>query len=123
MTKSTNKHQFPLGDKVYQLQKYLQKLIHNFRKEHKYSLGEKIMQKSWELSDVIYQANNCPVKTRAKHIQQASTVFDQLENRIKMAYDLKLISHKQMGQIVKQSEEIGKMLTGWLKWAEKQSAN
>jgi hypothetical protein len=123
MTKNSNQRHFPLGDKVYQLQTYLQQLVHNFRKEHKYSLGEKIMQKSWELSDVIYQANNCQIKARAKYIQQASTVFDQLENRIKMAYDLKLISHKQMGKIVKQSEEIGKMLTGWLRWAKKQSSS
>jgi hypothetical protein len=123
MTKLSNKRHFPLGDKVYQLQKYLQKLIHNFRREHKYNLGENIMQKSWELSDVIYQANNCPVKARSKYIQQASTIFDQLENRIKMAHDLKLISHKQMGEIAKQSEEIGKMLTGWLRWAKKQTSS
>ena len=123
MNKNTNKRHFSLGDKVYQLQKYLKKLIHNFRKEYKYSLGEKIIQKNWELSDIIYQANNCPVKARAKYIKQASAVFDQLKNRIKMAYDLNLISHKQLGQIIKQSEEIGKMLAGWLRWAEKQSSN
>lgn len=123
MSKNSNKRHFPLGDKVYQLQKYLQKLVHNFRKEYKYSLGEKIMQKCWELSDTIYQANNCRVNTRAKHIQQASLIFDQFKNRIKMAYDLKLISQKQMGQIAQQLEEIGKMLSGWLRWARKQSSS
>jgi len=37
-----------------------------------------------------------------------------------MAHELKLISHKQYSYIIQQNEEIGKMLSGWLKWAKKQ---
>ncbi len=117
-----NKRHFPIGDKAYQLQLYLQQLIHNFRKEYKYDLGREISQKSWEVSDLIYQANSTSVSNRPALIEAASIAFDQLKNRVSMAYDLKLISHKQLAHIVSYYEELGKMMTGWKRWSEKQSS-
>lgn len=91
-----------------------------FRKEYKYDLGGSLLEKGWKAMDAVYKANNLPPKQRKASIIQASTYFDQLKNRIKMAHDLKLISHKQLGHIIKQGQEIGKMLAGWKRWAQKQ---
>ena len=57
---------------------------------------------------------------KPKKIRQASAVFDQLKTRLRMAHELNLFSHKKYAYIIEQNEKIGKMINGWLKWAEKQ---
>jgi hypothetical protein len=34
-----------------------------------------------------------------------------------MDYELKLLSHQKYAYIIEQNEEIGKMISGWLRWA------
>lgn len=116
----TRPNDLPLYLCLYKLLKYFYLLIHNFRKEYKYTLGQSILNLAWKTLDLIILANILPNREKPKIIQQASAVFDQLKTRLRMAYELKLITHKKFAYIIKQNEEIGKMISGWLNWAEKQ---
>jgi four helix bundle protein len=111
----------PLYLALYKHQKYLYKLIHHFKKEYKYTLGEKILELNWQTLDLVIEANCLPNKQKLPKISQASASFDKLKTRLRMAHELKQISHKKYSYIIKQNKEIGKMLTGWLKWAEKKA--
>ena len=51
-------------------------------------------------------------------IQQASASFDSLKSRLRMAHELKLISHQKYAHIITKNEEIGNMLAGWSAWAK-----
>jgi hypothetical protein len=121
MSQANNQTNFPLGYKLQRLQHELYQKVHHFRKEYKYTLGQAILTKCWQVMDGVYQANNLEPNKRKQPIIDACIAFDQLKNRLKMAHDLKLISHQQLGHLSKQLVEIGKMLTGWKKWAQKQS--
>lgn len=114
--------QLPLYVTAYQHQLYLYKLVHNFSKTYKYTLGQELLNLHWQMLDLIILANSLPNSDKPPHIKKASLVFDQYKYRVKMAYDLKLISSAKYGYIMTVHEEMGKMLTGWLRWAKKQSA-
>ena len=111
-------NELPLYLAMFKLQKYLYLMIKHLPKQYKYTLGESILQKGQETLDYIIQANTLPNHEKALKITSASVSFDQLKTRLRITYELKLISHKKYGFIITQNEEIGKMLNGWLKWAE-----
>jgi len=110
----------PLYLILYKHQKYLYLLVHHFPKSYKYTLGQSILDLSWETLDLVIWANSLPNQEKPKIISQSSIAFDQLKVRLRMAYELKLISPHKHDYIIEQHEEIGKMILGWLKWAKKQ---
>lgn len=109
--------QLPLYLALYKLLKYLYGLIGNFRKEYKYTLGQTILDLAWETLDFVILANCLPNKEKLPKIRYASASFDKLKVRLRMAHELKLISHKKYDFLIIQNQEIGKMLSGWLDWA------
>ena len=111
----------PLYIAIFKLLKYLYLLVQRFKKEYKYTLGQSIIDCTWEILDKIFTTNTLPNTQKAKYIRQASTSFDKLKIRLRVAYELNLIAYKQYTYIISQNEEIAKMLNGWLKWAENQS--
>ena len=116
----TKPNDLPLYLCLYKLTKYLYLLIHHFKKEYKYTLGQSILDLSWKTLDLVILANALSNQEKPVKIRQASAVFDQLKTRLRMAHEIKLISHKKFAYIIIQNEEIGKMLSGWLKWAKDQ---
>jgi hypothetical protein len=108
----------PIYLAMYKLQKYLYIIVKQYPKEYKYTLGNSILEKGQEILDYIIQANILTNKEKASIISSTSVVFDQLKIRLRMSYDLHLISHSRYAFIITQNKEIGNMLNGWLKWAE-----
>ncbi|MGI5828282.1 MAG: four helix bundle protein [Patescibacteria group bacterium] len=115
---NTNKPEIYLA--LYELTKYLYCVHRNMPKQFKYTLGQGILDLSWGCLDIVLVANRLPNKEKFQKILYASGVFDQLKARLRMAHELKLLSHNQYAYIIEQNEEIGKMLTGWLNWAKRQ---
>lgn len=109
----------PLYLAVYKLTKYLYILVKNFPKAYKYTLGQNILDLSWETLDCVILANSLPNKQKPDHIRQASTAFDKSKIRLRLAHEIKIISDRKRAHLMEKNEEIGKMLAGWLKWAEK----
>lgn len=109
----------PLYLAVYKLTKYLYLLVKNFPKAYKFTLGQNILDLAWETLDCTILANSLPNKQKPPAIRQASVAFDKLKIRLRLAHEIKLISNRKRGFLIEKNEEIGKMLAGWLKWAEK----
>jgi len=82
-------------------------------------LGQDILDLSWKTLDLVITANSLPNKQKPPVIKKASVCFDKLKARIKMAHELKLINNKRYAYLIEKNGEIGKMLSGWLGWAEK----
>lgn len=106
--------------KIYKQIKYLYGIIHHFKKEYKYTLGQSILDTGWRLLDLVIRANALPNCQKSVVIAQASAYFDRLKTRERMAHELGLISHQKFAYIIEQNEEIGRMLGGWLSWAKSQ---
>ncbi len=111
----------PLYLKIFQMTKYLHQVIKNFPREYKYSLGDEIQKLAWRCVDEFLEANNCPNSEKFPKILALCNSFDQLKARLRMGYDLKLITEKQFVHLqAGYIAGIGEMLGGWLKWGEKQ---
>ena len=115
MTKTDN---LPLYLCLYKLVQYFYLLIHNFPKEYKYTLGQSILDLGWETLDLVILANTLPNCDKGVKIRRVSICFDQLKTRLRMAHELKLFSLKKYSYIIEQNEEIGRMIAGWLRWAQ-----
>ena len=82
-------------------------------------MGQNILDLAWETLDFVILANSLPNKEKPNPILQASIAFDKLKIRLRLAHEIKLINHRIQAFLAEKNEEIGKMLAGWLKWAEK----
>lgn len=114
----SNSQHLPLYLKIYQLIKFLYGRIRNFPKQYKYTLGENILNLSWQCLDLVLEVNALPDKEKQPKISDLSVTFDQLKIRLRMAQELNLISKRQFAHIqTNYIKEIGGMIGGWLKWA------
>jgi len=114
----SNSQHLPLYLKIYQLIKFLYERVRNFPKQYKYSLGQNILDLSWQCLDLVLEANILPNEKKHPKILELSIVFDKLKIRLRMAQELDLISKRQFVHIqIYYIKEIGEMVGGWLKWA------
>lgn len=113
----------PLYRSMYTLIIYLYTLVRHFPKEYKYTLGQSILDTGWDTLDSIVIANSLPNDRKADVLHTGSGSFDRLKTRLRVAHELKLITPKRYTYLMSQNEELGKMLGGWLSWADgKESA-
>ena len=107
----------PLYLRLISLLKIDYEVVHNLPKEYKYSLGEDIISKTWNLVDMFIKAQ-CQSNDHANKVKLISLMnleFDSLKLRIRFLSELKLISLAKSGQFVELTVEIGKMLGSWQK--------
>ncbi len=94
-------------------------LVHNFPKEYKYTLGKDILDMSWKTLDFVILTNTIENKEKYKYIEKTIALFNSLKYRIRIGYELKIISSKQYSFILKQAVQINKMLKGWYTWSKR----
>ncbi len=114
----SNEKEAPIYLKLYLLIKELDKMVKDFPKHQKYTLGNQTMEMAWECIDLVIEANNSLFYQKKQKISQLSNSFDKLKIRIRMAQELGLISTGQFAHIQSQyMSEIGEMIGGWWKWS------
>jgi hypothetical protein len=99
--------------KVYDLIGYLHKEIARFPKSEKPVLGRRIYDSLLQIMEYIITANEESIK--GQYLKKASVELEKLRIFIRLANDFCLISTSKYGVICKNTNEIGKMLGGWIK--------
>lgn len=108
----------PIYLKLYLLIKELDKMVKDFPKHQKYTLGNKTLELAWNCIDLVIEANNASFYQKKHKISELSDCFDKLKIRIRMAQELNLISIGQFAHLQSQYiPEIGEMIGGWWKWS------
>ncbi len=107
----------PIFQKSYILTVHIYRASSNFKREYKYTLGEKLKNLCNELLDLVVEANSA--KEKIKFIEKLDKKLETLRIHLTLSYDLKAISPGQMEVLNKQINEIGKQIGGWQKWAVK----
>jgi len=109
----------PLYIKLVHLLKKEYIIVHNLPKEYKFSLGQDIINRTWELLDLFmmaqftYKAPEHEQKT--KIIANLNLRFEELKLRLRFLSELKFISLRQVTILNSQIIEIGKMIGSWCK--------
>jgi len=107
----------PIYVKTYEFIKYIYRIIQQFRKEYKHTLGAEIQQIAWQILDEVIKTNSLPDSQKEDSIQEISYLFDKFKIRFRFAYEIGLMTNRKFGVAQQQIEEIGKMIGGWQKWA------
>lgn len=109
----------PLYLKLIHLLKTEYPIVHQLPKEYKFSLGEDILKRTWELVDlfILAQTTNQLDREMSKIqiIKRLNQQFDSLKLRIRFLSELKVISLGQSVQLSEALVEIGKMIGSWVK--------
>jgi hypothetical protein len=85
----------------------------NFKREYKYTVGEKLKNETLALIVLVYGANS--LKNKVEIIQQAREQIELIRLLIRVLKDLKQISLKSFVRINEQIENVSKQLAGWQK--------
>ncbi len=102
--------------KFFSLLKFHYQAVKHFRKEHKYTLGERILKLNWSCLSLVTEANACVGKRKVQRIRMLSARFDQLKMSLRIAQELDLLSEKQFTHIHNTYlREIGRIIGGWIK--------
>ncbi len=104
-------HTLPIYKDTYKLILLLFERTSNFGREYKYTLGQDIKRDGINLVRSIYRANRS--KAKSEHLEEFLDDFEILKLEIRLCKDLKLISIKQLAEISKMLDIIGKQATAW----------
>jgi len=99
--------------KSYDLMVRVYEETHNFSREYKYSLGQKIKDVCLELLNLIIIANS--EREKKPYLKKANQQVDKLRIYIRLCHSLNIIGKKKYEVLSKYIDEIGRMAGGWLK--------
>lgn len=107
----------PIFQLAYKLTLEIYQTTHQFSREYKYTLGQKLKEISAEFLDFIVVANSQENKLSA--LKEARLRLERLRIHIRLACDLKIISLKKYESAFRSLEDLSKQLSGWQEWALK----
>lgn len=107
--------QLPLYLKLVNLLKIFYPLVHELPKEYKFSLGQDIINRNWELLDLFILSQTAPSgPTKLETIKKLNREFDLFKLRVRFLSELELISLGQSTVLAADIVEIGNMIGSWL---------
>lgn len=107
----------PIFQLAYKLTLEIYQITHNFSREYKYTLGQKLKEISADFLDFIVLANS--QENKIPSLKEARLRLERLRIHIRLACDLKIISFKKYELLSRSLEELSKQLAGWQDWALK----
>ncbi len=99
--------------KHYDLMIYLFPIINRFPKSQRFVLGQQIQNQMLEIGKMIVHANK--LKQKRGKLYEIDIELEKLRLMMRLAKDLGLISVKRYGILCERTDEIGRLLGGWLK--------
>jgi hypothetical protein len=104
-------HTLPIYIDTYKLILLIFERTSNFGREYKYTLGQDMKRDGINLVRSIYRANRS--KDKRQYLEEFLDNFEILKLEVRLCTDLKLISTKQLAEISKMLDIIGKQATAW----------
>lgn len=84
-------------------------------RKDRYTLGQKCEIAILEVLESIIIASNLPKQEKLPVLKKASMKLDIVRVFLKLARDVKALENKKYQLLESQTEEIGRMLGGWIK--------
>ena len=88
-------------------------IVPHIQKNARYTIGARIENKLLDLLELGYITYFSKKEEKIEKISECIFLLDKLKFIISVAWDAKLISHKQYEEIALKLEEVGRMLWGW----------
>lgn len=114
-----NYDHLPLFKSAFTLCLEMYKITKNFGREYKYTLGERIKEKSHVMLDIIIETNSLDNVRKVNSLRKLLLETEKLKMCLRISCHLKLISPKALGKSAENIEEICKQSYGWMNYASK----
>lgn len=107
------KDEYEVIDRTYELIKWFLGHITRFPRSHRYTLGERIELKLYDVLDRLLRARYCERAQRGGELTEANLQLQTLRFMTRLSFELKLLPTNSYGHAAKELEEIGRMIGGW----------
>ncbi len=115
--------QLPIYKKALELIVFLENAVRGFSRFHKYSIGERLRQTSWEVITLVVRANNTPVKVRRDLLVALRDKIEEVSIALAVAKELEaFVNHNSYRLAAKMAIDMGRQSEGWLKSVEQPSS-
>ena len=99
--------------KTYDLIKYYVPIIERFPKVHKFTVGDRIIHQLYDVLEGLIKAKYANRKLNS--LSSLNVQLDILRHQTRLLLDFQLIPLKRYEYVIKQIDEIGIELGGWIK--------
>jgi hypothetical protein len=93
-------------------------IVPHIPKTSRYTIGTRIENKFLDLLECAYRSYFTEKDRKLEYINRCIVILDTLKFLVHIAWEAKIISHKQCEDMGLKLDEIGKMLGGWKKGLE-----
>ena len=105
---------------MYDLTKMIVEVKRNVSREHKYDLGNRLLDKAVECCELV-QCANSDKSQRTAYLQDFARCFGSLRLYLRLCRDFRQIPNDKFGLMLQLASEIGKQSTAWRKSASAKS--
>ncbi len=110
--------ELPIIQKTYDLIKWYIPILNRLPKDHRFALGERIVNHLYDLLEELIQLRYASEKLT--RLQSLNIQLNILRYQTRLLYDFQLISAQRYKYVNEQFKDIGMDLGGWIKQQQKQ---
>jgi hypothetical protein len=89
--------------------------VTKFPRSYRFTLGERIERRLYNILEGLVRARFSKVSTKNKHLEAVNLDLEVFRHEIRMAYDLKLLSLRQVEHCARLTDVVGRQIGGWVK--------
>ena len=113
----------PIYKKAIELVVFIENAVRGFARYHKYSIGTRLRETSWEVITLIVKANNTPAGSRRDLLIELRDKAEEVSIALAVARELKAFAnHNSYLQASRLAIDISRQSEGWLKSIGKTSS-
>src|SRR5947209_17039933 len=105
--------ELPVIAKTYDLVKWTCQHTAKFPRSHRFTLGERIERRLYDLLETLIQARY--TRQRGELLRQANLTLEVLRYQMRLAHDLQCLRTNSYEHASRELDAIGMMVGGWLK--------
>jgi hypothetical protein len=108
----------PIYRKAMELSVYLEQVVRQFPRFHKYGIGARLRETSWDLLGLIIRVNNLPLARRAPVVARLRDRVEDLNTGLSIAKELQAFANfNSYRHAAMLAVNLGRQSEGWLKSA------
>ena len=112
----------PIFKSTYALCLLTYKLTHNFGKDYRYTLGERMKETAHDMLDLLVETNSAIDSEKGKPLSVFLLKVEKFRMYVRISCDLGRVTPASLGKVAELFEEIETQAVGWKIWCDKQKS-
>lgn len=105
--------------RIYELLKFACTVVEKIPRKYKFTLGDRIIDLLSDILELLIEAFYTPNKHKAKLLAKINLQLEKFRYYNRLAFELNLYNMATFKHLLSETDEIGRMVGGWLKSLQK----